>query len=81
MIFNQDLAKYVPPSQLDKEIGGQADFKYDHTKYWPALNKMCEERRAAYHERWVKGGKKIGEYEAYLKGGEQKSMSESFVAV
>lgn len=75
MIFNDDLRKHVPPPQLQKEYGGDADFKYDHGVYWPALNKMCEERREAYRERWVNGGKRIGEYEAYLKGGEHVGLA------
>jgi len=76
MVFNEDLRKHVPPSQLDKSYGGDVDFKYDHSVYWPALNKICDERRAAYKEKWVAGGKQLGEYEAYLRGGEQKSLSQ-----
>ena len=74
MIFNQDLRKHVPPEQLDKENGGDVDFEYDHSVYWPALNKMCEERRAALKERWIKGGSQIGEFEAYLRGGDHPSL-------
>ena len=73
-VFNQDLRKYVPPSQLDKAYGGDADFEYVHSTYWPALCKMCDERRAEYTERWVRAGKKIGQYEAYLRGGDQKPL-------
>lgn len=76
MIFNQDLRKYIPPSQLDKEFGGDADFEYDHSIYWPALERVCAERRAAMMERWIKGGKHIGEYESYLRGGSQAPLSE-----
>jgi len=76
MIFNDDLRKHVPPSQLDKAYGGDVDFKYDHTVYWAAINKLCTERRAAYKEKWIQGGKRMGEYEAYLRGGEQKSLAE-----
>lgn len=53
------------------------EFEYDHSTYWPALNKLCEQRRNEYHERWVKGGKVIGEHENYLKGGPGKSVSAS----
>ncbi len=74
MVFNQDLRRYVPPSQLDKAYNGDADFEYDHSQYWPALNRLCQERRAAYRERWVQAGSKIGEYEMYLRGGNQKSL-------
>lgn len=74
MIFNQDLRKHVPPAQLDKEYGGDADFEYDHKVYWPALDKMCAERRAASKKRWEAAGSHIGESESYLKGGEQQSL-------
>ncbi|KAK8110512.1 CRAL/TRIO domain-containing protein [Apiospora kogelbergensis] len=55
--------------QLWKEFGGEADFEYDHATYWPALTKMCEERRAERKEKWELGGKHIGELEDYLAGG------------
>ena len=76
MIFNEDLRKYIPAVQLDKEYGGDADFEYDHDVYWPALCKMCEERRTAMKERWVKAGSKLGEYETYLRGGDHRSLAE-----
>lgn len=52
-------------------------FEYDHSIYWPALIKLAAERRQAYQERWVRGGKRVGESEAYLKGGVEKSISEA----
>lgn len=76
MIFNQDLRRHVPPAQLDKAHGGDADFEYVHAVYWPALNKMCEERRGAMKERWVKGGSQIGEFEEYLRGGDHLSLKD-----
>lgn len=76
MVFNPDLTKYVPVEQLDKEHGGAADFVYDHKVYWPALDKICAQRRAEYTRRWVAGGKMIGEYEAYIRGGDHKSLAE-----
>lgn len=67
--FNENLSQYVPKEQLLKEYeGGELDFEYDHAAYWPALNKLCEEKRAAYRQRWEVGGKQIGETEDYLKG-------------
>jgi hypothetical protein len=45
------------------------DFEYDHATYWPALLKICEERRAERKARWEKAGKQYGESETYLKGG------------
>ncbi|KAJ5894321.1 hypothetical protein N7495_006012 [Penicillium taxi] len=75
--FNEDLAKHVPPSQLLKSSGGEVDFTYDHSIYWPALNKLAEQRRETYHERWVKGGKLVGEFENYLKGEDVPSLSQT----
>lgn len=57
--------------------GGEVDFQYDHATYWPALNQLADERRAAYRERWIRGGKRVGELESYLKGGNVKSLAES----
>lgn len=56
--------------------GGEVDFQYDHATYWPAMNKIADERRAAYRERWIGGGKRIGELEAFLKGGNEKCLAE-----
>jgi len=74
--FNEDMGIHVPREQLLKESGGLVEFEYDHEQYWPALNELCESKRAAQQARWEKGGKRIGEYEGYLKGGEEKSLSE-----
>ncbi|EGE81010.2 CRAL/TRIO domain-containing protein [Blastomyces dermatitidis ATCC 18188] len=75
--FNEDLRKHVPPTQLLKSLNGEVEFEYDHSTYWPALNKLCEQRRKEYHERWVQGGKVIGEHESYLKGGSDKGLNGS----
>lgn len=74
MKFNEDLREYIPPQQLWKLHGGDLDFEYEHEKYWPALNAECDKRRAAYKQRWIEGGKQIGELEDYLRGGPQKSL-------
>ncbi|KAH0564874.1 hypothetical protein GP486_001731 [Trichoglossum hirsutum] len=74
--FNEDLRQHVPPQHLLSSFGGDVEFEYDHSIYWPALMKLAEERRAEQRERWVKGGKRVGEYEAYLKGGDHGSLSE-----
>lgn len=39
--------------------------------YWPALNELAAKKRAMMMERWIKAGKKIGESEYYLRGGEK----------
>lgn len=67
--FNEDTKLYVPAEQLWTENGGQLNFEYDHSVYWPTLSKICAERRAALKERWEKAGKRYGESEVYLKGG------------
>lgn len=51
-----------------KSVGGDVEFEYDHSVYWPALNKLAELRREERQQRWVEGGKRIGESENFLKG-------------
>ncbi|KAL9009510.1 MAG: hypothetical protein Q9173_005466 [Seirophora scorigena] len=78
--FDQDLRQFVPPSQLLKTYGGDVNFVYDHDVYWPALNEFAAKKRAMMMERWIKAGKKIGESEYYLRGGEEavgKSLVEN----
>jgi CRAL/TRIO domain len=76
MKFNEDLRQHVPPEQLVSGFGGDVDFEYDHAVYWPALVKLAETRRGEYRDRWVKGGKRVGEHEGYLRGQGTKSLSE-----
>ncbi|KAI9667273.1 MAG: hypothetical protein M1821_000087 [Bathelium mastoideum] len=76
MKFNEPLPDHVPREQLWADYGGDAPFQYLHAEYWPALCRLCEERHAAYRERWVRAGKRVGEYEAYLRGGDQPSLGE-----
>jgi hypothetical protein len=77
IVFNEPMASYVPSNQLRKSHGGELEFEYDHTIYWPALNKLAEERRTFQYERWVKGGKMVGEFETYLKGGTETSLKDT----
>ncbi|KAJ5952096.1 uncharacterized protein N7479_010509 [Penicillium vulpinum] len=77
--FNEDLRQHVPPSHLMKSVGGDVEFRYDHASYWPTLNKLAEQRREAYRERWVQGGKQVGEFENYLKGADVPSLSQTQV--
>ncbi|KAH7377794.1 CRAL-TRIO domain-containing protein [Pyrenochaeta sp. MPI-SDFR-AT-0127] len=72
---NEPLPDHVPVSQLMTVSGGEVDFKYDHSIYWPALEKITTERRVQRKERWEKGGKIIGESEIYLWGGEEGSLN------
>ncbi|KAI9371829.1 CRAL-TRIO domain-containing protein [Aspergillus egyptiacus] len=75
--FNEDLNKHIPPGQLMKSVGGEVEFKYDHSAYWPALNKLAELKRKEYHERWIQAGKRVGESETYLKTGINPSSEAS----
>ncbi|KAL5343141.1 CRAL-TRIO domain-containing protein [Aspergillus crustosus] len=74
--FNEDLNNHIPSSQLMKSVGGEVEFKYDHSSYWPALNKLAEIKQKEHKERWIQGGKRIGEYEHYLKTGTSPSLSQ-----
>ncbi|KAL8745148.1 MAG: hypothetical protein Q9190_002680 [Brigantiaea leucoxantha] len=67
--FEQGMLPFVPRSQLLDIHGGDVTFEYDHEVYWPALNNLAEEKRKGMMERWIKGGKKVGESEAFLRGG------------
>jgi len=66
--FNEDMRQYVPEEQLWTEFNGTLNFEYDHSVYWPALQKLSNERREEQRLRWVAGGKLIGETEDYLCG-------------
>lgn len=76
LIFNEDMAKHVPPAQLLKANGGEVNFEYDHAVYWPTLVKLAAGRKEEYAGRWKKGGQRIGEHESYLRGGMEKSLAE-----
>lgn len=71
--FNEDLRKHVPPSQLLQSAGGDVEFEYDHSVYWPTLNKLADQRRQVMRERWVRGGQRVGESEFYLRGGTESA--------
>lgn len=66
--FNEDMSQYVPKEHLWTTFKGDLDFDYDHSVYWPAMNKLATERREKRTERWIAGGKHIGESEDYLNG-------------
>lgn len=57
-------------------MGGDVHFEYDHEVYWPALNELAAQRRREQVERWVKAGKRVGEIEGYIKGGEMSCLAE-----
>lgn len=74
--FNEDMGHYIPREQLMRESQGSVNFEYNHQTYWPALTKLAEIKRAAYRERWERAGSRIGEDEAYLRGGDRKPLIE-----
>lgn len=69
MKFNEPFGEFIPPSQLMKSYGGEVDFVYDHSTYWPTLNQMCDKLRADRKARWESRGKQIGDSEFAIKGG------------
>lgn len=68
------MRQHVPPQQLWKDFQGDLDFEYDHSEYWPALMKLCEEKHSEQKKRWVQAEKHYGESEIYLKGGNATSV-------
>lgn len=77
MKFNEELKNYVPQAQLwNAYSGGELDFVYDHAAYWPAFAAETDRRRAAYRERWEMAGRRLGEYEEYLRGGNHPSLQQ-----
>lgn len=74
--FNEDMKAYVPAEQLTTDFSaGELKFEYDHSVYWPALVKLCDQRQEEQKKRWVQGGSLIGESELYLRGGEPKGIN------
>jgi hypothetical protein len=80
MRYNEPLTDHIPASQLMKNAGGEVDFAYDHSVYWPALEALAIERRKEQRERWEAAGKLIGESEIYIWGGDEKSIGGGDVA-
>lgn len=74
--FNEDMRQYVPSEQLwSTDWNGDMDFEYDHETYWPALNKLCKDKREDKLARWKAAGSIIGESEDYLTGGTNVSVT------
>ena len=71
-MFDGDISQYIPASQLEKRLGGEVDFEYEHDVYWPTLTALCEKRRNEYEERWRVFGEKIGISEVLLRGGSEE---------
>ncbi|GAA5869630.1 hypothetical protein JCM16303_000529 [Sporobolomyces ruberrimus] len=65
-----DATSLIPPEQLQQIFGGSVNFQYDHSKYFPALTKLCFERKEANMKRWKEFGEgRCGVDEAIIKGG------------
>ncbi|KAH9944856.1 CRAL-TRIO domain-containing protein [Amylocystis lapponica] len=48
------------PEQLVSEWGGDCRFEYEHERYWPALVRMCTERKEQMKTAWREQGAKVG---------------------
>ncbi|GAA5938402.1 CRAL-TRIO domain-containing protein [Sporobolomyces koalae] len=73
-----DATSLIPAEQLQRIFGGSVNFEYDHSTYFPALTKLCFERKALHLERWKRfGGGLCGVDEAIIRGGKEPSGSSS----
>ncbi|KZS92683.1 CRAL/TRIO domain-containing protein [Sistotremastrum niveocremeum HHB9708] len=59
--------------------GGEHDFEWDHQKYWPALMKMCYDRRKGQMERWKQLGGRVGISEWDMKQSTSAAVDEETV--
>lgn len=57
----------TPENLMTQWWGGERDFEWDHEKYWPALMKMCFDRRKEQMERWKQLGGRVGVSEWEMK--------------
>lgn len=68
-VDNANATDLVPPGQLQAMFGGDVQFEYDHATYFPAITKLCQERKAANLQRWKKfGNGKCGLSESTIRG-------------
>jgi hypothetical protein len=64
-----EATSLIPPTQLQTIFGGSVNMAYDHATYFPALTKLCAERKAANLKRWEDFGEgKCGLDEAIIRG-------------
>ena len=80
MKFNPQVIEdniFEPPQVMSQWWGGSCNFEYDHDKYWPALVKMCEERRNEQRKRWTEMGAKVGLREWDFKDGDRLLVANS----
>lgn len=67
LVYSEPFPNYVPKEQLDKDFGGEVDFEYVHSEYWPVLTDMARHRRKIYEENFRRLGSKVGLSEADLR--------------
>ncbi len=68
---------FMEKDQVMKEWwDGDRKFEWDHSKYWPALVKMCAERKAEQMGRWREMGAKVGLSEWDMKDGPKSVKTE-----
>lgn len=67
--FNPQCIKegLFAPDMLMREWGGDVRFEYAHEQYWPALVRMCEERKGRMWRAWKTMGAKVGSSEWEMK--------------
>ncbi|PSR71379.1 hypothetical protein PHLCEN_2v12755 [Hermanssonia centrifuga] len=57
-----------------KEFGGNIEFKYEHSTYWPQFMEMTTARRKVQMEKWHSLGGKVGLKEWDIKGGDDNTQ-------
>lgn len=60
LVFSEPFPNYIASNQLDKEVGGDLEFEYEHEKYWPALTELATSRRKRYMENFYALGGIVG---------------------
>lgn len=68
LVYDRSFADYVPLQQLDQDFGGEVNFEYDHSKYWPEMLRIATEKRQHYMERFDRFGGVVGLSEMDLRG-------------
>jgi len=74
--FNPDVLKdqLFAEDMVTKEWSGTRDFVWDHDQYWPALVKLCSDRKNVMMNRWRELGGTVGLKEWDIKSGSSQTM-------
>lgn len=67
LVYDKPFPDFVPAQQLDRDFGGDVNFEYDHTKYWPQMTAMAAKKKSHYMSRFEKFGKLVGLSEVDLR--------------